>query len=399
MFFLTKQLLNDNNHFLNLIDVEINLINSTLNSQQALKVVVLRYMQDLTTSSNVNKTHSNELLDLLISLKNSLALLNTNLKNLEKLENLFNELKILDNQTILKQITNINSTIITVNNEISKNNSEIQQTFTLISSPSIQTIIFGEENIEVVEETNSTIEVSEDLLEESNNTVEIVEDVIEENNNTVETSEKTSEVTETDLVQDNTPPKQEENIEENTENNIEEKTVETNIEETVESIENKKPERNEENNEDTLSIQENTLIISEKTKKVFLPYDYSAVEEVFRNNPSEYSSIEDIIKKDFVLPLNQFRVPSISRFREAFKLMRYKENSSLKDALDLSFELLLNYNLHPAIISACRNLDELDIYLDYLSDNETEKFSCFKIVFEVAPTLTKHNFRKNNTES
>lgn len=52
-------------------------------------------------------------------------------------------------------------------------------------------------------------------------------------------------------------------------------------------------------------------------------------------------------------------------------------------------ELLFNYNLHPAIISACKNIDELDIYLDYLENNETDKFNCFNIKFEIAPSISK----------
>ena len=57
-------------------------------------------------------------------------------------------------------------------------------------------------------------------------------------------------------------------------------------------------------------------------------------------------------------------------------------------AFDLGTELLFNYNLHPAIISACRNLDELDIYLDYLENNETENFKCFSIIFEIPPVVS-----------
>ena len=70
--------------------------------------------------------------------------------------------------------------------------------------------------------------------------------------------------------------------------------------------------------------------------------------------------------------------------------MKKKENGSIKDAFDLGMELLFNYNLHPAIITACKNLDELDIYLDYLENNETDKFDCFKIVFEIAPIVVKN---------
>ena len=50
---------------------------------------------------------------------------------------------------------------------------------------------------------------------------------------------------------------------------------------------------------------------------------------------------------------------------------------------------MFNYKLNPIIISACRNLDELDIYLDCLEENELDDFTCFEIRFEVSPDLYK----------
>lgn len=134
---------------------------------------------------------------------------------------------------------------------------------------------------------------------------------------------------------------------------------------------------------------ENTLIISESKGKIFLPYTTSLLEDILNKNPDKYLSVEDIIEKEYTLPFDSFKNPAIARFREAFKLMRKKEKSSIKEAFDLGMELLFNYNLHPAIISACKNVDELDIYLDYLENNETDKFDCFKIVFDIAPILSK----------
>ena len=50
---------------------------------------------------------------------------------------------------------------------------------------------------------------------------------------------------------------------------------------------------------------------------------------------------------------------------------------------------MFNYKLNPIIIAACRNLDELDIYLDCLETNQLYDFKCFEIKFEVLPTITK----------
>ena len=47
--------------------------------------------------------------------------------------------------------------------------------------------------------------------------------------------------------------------------------------------------------------------------------------------------------------------------------------------MDLGFELMFKYKLNPIIIAACRNLEELDIYLDCLEENELFDFKCFEI--------------------
>ena len=95
-----------------------------------------------------------------------------------------------------------------------------------------------------------------------------------------------------------------------------------------------------------------------------------------------------------VIPLNKFENFSTARFREAFNLIRYKEKSSIFSALDLGLELMFKYNLNPIIIAACRNLDELDIYLDCLDENELSDFKCFEVRFEVNPNLVNKPIRE-----
>lgn len=136
------------------------------------------------------------------------------------------------------------------------------------------------------------------------------------------------------------------------------------------------------------SLIENTLIISETQGKVVLPYTIDSLNVILKENP-KYQNINEVIENEFVIPYANFKNPIFSRFKEAFKLVKYKEHGSIKDAFDLGMELLLNYNLHPAIISACKNIDELDIYLDYLENNETDKFDCFDIKFEIPLSIKK----------
>ena len=138
---------------------------------------------------------------------------------------------------------------------------------------------------------------------------------------------------------------------------------------------------------DEIKSRENTLVISQTKGKVFLPYYINDLEKLWENNTNK--NINEIIEENYTVPLEQYKVPFISRFKEAFKLAHTTEKKSIKYAFDLGSELLFNYNLHPAIISACRNLDELDIYLDYLDTNETDKFDCFNIIFEIPPILLK----------
>ncbi len=141
--------------------------------------------------------------------------------------------------------------------------------------------------------------------------------------------------------------------------------------------------------DNTKEYKENTLIISETSHKVLLPYYLSELKEILKDNPEKYSSIDDLLNKKYTIPISHYKNPFVSRFKEAFKLMRNKEKSSIIDAFELGTELMFESNLYPAIITACKNLDELDIYLDYLDSGETDKFKCFNIEFELPPALIK----------
>ena len=113
---------------------------------------------------------------------------------------------------------------------------------------------------------------------------------------------------------------------------------------------------------------------------MILPYSISELEECFSNNPEKYSCIQDIIDKEYTVSMNTYKNVSFSRFREAFNLAKNKSNLSFIDALNLANELFFNSNVEPAIIAACRNIDELDIYLSCLEDDELEDFKCFQII-------------------
>lgn len=142
-------------------------------------------------------------------------------------------------------------------------------------------------------------------------------------------------------------------------------------------------------------IDNNVLLISEKEQKAFLPYKYFDLEEIYKTSEGKFSSVSDIKKQLYELPLTRFTNSSFSRFREAFNLVRYKQKGSIIEALDLGVELMFNFSLNPIIISACRNIDELDIYLDCLEQNELDKFDCFDIKFEMAPDIVSFSKKIN----
>ena len=138
--------------------------------------------------------------------------------------------------------------------------------------------------------------------------------------------------------------------------------------------------------EETSICDNKTLLISEETQKVYLPY---TIEDVMKKLKSsdEYQTVQEVVDSEYTLPLSTFKMPIISRFKEAYRFMRTKENSSVYAAVDLALELMFNSNLNPAVIRAAKDMKELNIYLDCLYENEVEKFDCFKIVYKILPKI------------
>ena len=171
--------------------------------------------------------------------------------------------------------------------------------------------------------------------------------------------------------------------------NIDEPSTEESHEEDAVSqeVKSKADDSNKEPTNDTVKREENTLIISQQASTVYLPFRKETLEETLRLHSKKYKSMEDLIQKEYTRPLKIYKNPFIARFREAFKLVKNVERGSISEAFGLGMEVMFNYNLHPAIISACRGIDELDIYLNCLDDGRTQDFDCFKIIFEVPPAL------------
>lgn len=138
----------------------------------------------------------------------------------------------------------------------------------------------------------------------------------------------------------------------------------------------------------TSPFPENTLVISETNRKVILPYQMDKVEEILENN-ARYHSAEEVINKLYTKPISYYKFSPIARFKEAYKLIKEREKGSRFKALALAFELLGNYSLHPAIITACKSIDELDIYLACLEENSLDDFKFFNIKYEIPLAVSK----------
>lgn len=135
------------------------------------------------------------------------------------------------------------------------------------------------------------------------------------------------------------------------------------------------------------NYEDNTLIISETDNKVILPYSLSEIYDLLKTD-SKYTSVDDVINKLYTRPLKYYKNAPVARFKEAYNLIIKRENGTKKEALDLAFELMLNKDLHPAIITACKSLDVLDIYLSCLEYNELDDFHFFKVSFKIPPALS-----------
>ncbi len=154
--------------------------------------------------------------------------------------------------------------------------------------------------------------------------------------------------------------------------------------EIIKKVEANNTENTTNTNDDDLK-DNNVLLISERKNKIFLPYKIDDLNKILEHS-SRFQNIEEIINKKFTIPLDKHKNGTISRFKETYNFMRKREKASITDSLDLALELAFNSKLNPAIILACKNLEQLDTYLDCLELDELEKFNYFEVKYEYLPT-------------
>ena len=403
MIFLKNDFIDNSHEYISLIESEKNLIKSMLNIQKETKEIILNYLQNFADSTDLIDIESiNCVNNFLDALKESLKICNDNISLLEscinKIEDLISRnnilspdvLKIFNNKytSDLQLISENNEIIFSCLSSLSKrseftfnnlnyiNNNETLPTInddkaTTFTDP----ISISSSEVPNLNSTNTFETLSNEQPLNSTQAQNTEIDVLSSNESSEDNSSSLNK--ETELFEEKTEFKENENIFKKSEEL-----------KNVEEVPNLKLD-----DANISNYGENTLLISESSQKIFLPYEISKINELMKKNSAKYSSFEEVIQKRYTLPINKFKNPSLARFKEAFKLMRKREGASVPDAISLGLELMFNYKLHPAIISACKRLDELDIYLDYLERGQTNKFNCFKIIFETAPIISKRKKR------
>ncbi len=147
-------------------------------------------------------------------------------------------------------------------------------------------------------------------------------------------------------------------------------------------------EENEKQEKDNpyCEYEDNVLLISEKQCKFVLPYSIKELNSIL-NIDNSYATIQDIIEERYTIPISFYKNPFVSRFKETYNLMKYKEQAPLTRCLKVAIEVSKIRNLNPAIITACNNYEQLNQFLNYLQKNETDKFEGFNIKYEASPAL------------
>ena len=119
--------------------------------------------------------------------------------------------------------------------------------------------------------------------------------------------------------------------------------------------------------------------------KVFLPYKVNELYEYLKKYPEDYKSLSDVVNQEYIIPLDNFKNQTTSRFRETYCLMRDIELKSIIESFKKAVQIMFNSKLNPAVISACKSVEQLDKYIYCIGHNCLEEFKEFKIIFDVAP--------------
>ncbi len=139
-------------------------------------------------------------------------------------------------------------------------------------------------------------------------------------------------------------------------------------------------------NIESASEDNKTLLVSEKTGKIYLPYEKSDLSKYLKEKPTEYNSLQDVVKKEFILPFKAFKNQSTkTRFSETFNLLKNGNDYNFIKSVSYAFKVANKRNLNPVIISACKSKKDLENYISCLDTNNLKDFKSFDIIYEINP--------------
>lgn len=164
--------------------------------------------------------------------------------------------------------------------------------------------------------------------------------------------------------------------------------------ETSENIKNEEIKKTENNAYKFVSTVEDndTLLISEKQGRIFLPYTVNELKEYIKEYPEEYKSLSDVVNQEYIVSIDRYKNETISRFKEMYCLMRDIEMKSIIESFKKAVEVMFNSSINPAVIAACKSKEQVNNYIRCLERNDLDSFKDFKIVFDVPPVNTVTNY-------
>ena len=384
----------------NLINSEIRTLNSLLKQQRQLKQTLAVYLNKI--SENISHAsddqNKSELISTLESIKEIFVNVKGNIDTLVELrQNLIASLKFdsYDSEYFEKY----NENYMAIFNKISIDNSAyftFMESFAKHITINFKTIIEEPQDTEIFE--NETL--IDEILALEEKTLSSFDIEIKDTN-------QTDEFIINDEIAQVTPYINEEKVETSIKDEIVETSIiekvdiESSVDELFNTIEKCHPdftviedddEENDENNkeeitsiseielDDDTKIIEKTLIYSNNS--IILPYSTEDLCTYFSNNPEKYTSLKDIIRKEYTIGLNDIKNTPKTRFIEIFNLAKNKSNLSLPKATSIASELSFNPNIDPVIVKACSSIEELDSYIDCMENNKLNKFNGFKILYK-----------------
>ena len=155
----------------------------------------------------------------------------------------------------------------------------------------------------------------------------------------------------------------------------------------IEEEKNKKEIKSKIYNKIDVDIKDNLeLRVSERHKRVYLPYTKSEIEELLENYPEDYKSAKDVVEQEYITDISIYnKHPVLARFRESYSLSRNKEMKSAIDSLKFAMDMMFRSDINPTIIAAVKSQKQLDKYIECLENQKLEDFTYFTIIFEVNP--------------